>query len=194
MPTTPPPRGYTILFWSVALVIIAADFVTKQLALAHLVPGQPQEVIGNAVRWTLAFNTGAAFSMSIGSPFVSRLVFGTFAAIALFVLWRLYWTAVAGERLKVLAASLAFAGAAGNLIDRLRWSRGVVDFIDIGTSTVRFWTFNVADSAVTVGAILLAIVLWQEDRKLAQRRRASDGVAGQEIAPDGADASSPRGS
>ena len=52
---------------------------------------------------------------------------------------------------------LVAGGALGNLVDRIRWDRGVVDFIDIGVGMTRFWTFNVADSAITVGAILL---LW----------------------------------
>jgi signal peptidase II len=58
------------------------------------------------------------------------------------------------------ALALLLGGAVGNLIDRVRWNGGVVDFIDVGIGQWRFWTFNVADSAVTVGAILLALVLW----------------------------------
>ena len=77
------------------------------------------------------------------------------------------------ERLKVLALGLAWGGAAGNLIDRVRSKPGVVDFIDIGVGNVRFWTFNVADSAVTIGAVLLGWVLLQEDRRQ-QRQRASE--------------------
>jgi signal peptidase II len=68
----------------------------------------------------------------------------------------------------VLALSLVSAGAVGNLIDRLRSARGVVDFIDIGTATWRWPTFNVADIAVTTGAVLLAVVLWREDRAAAR--------------------------
>ncbi len=56
-------------------------------------------------------------------------------------------------------------GAAGNLIDRLRSGRGVVDFIDLGVGSVRFWTFNVADSGVTIGACLLVVALWIEERR-----------------------------
>jgi signal peptidase II len=62
----------------------------------------------------------------------------------------------------VRALVLIVAGAIGNLVDRLRWDGGVVDFIDVGVGGWRFWTFNVADSAVTIGAILLALVLWFE--------------------------------
>jgi len=69
----------------------------------------------------------------------------------------------------VLALGLAWGGAAGNLIDRLKSTRGVVDFVDIGVGDVRFWTFNVADSAVTIGAITLAFVLWREDRQALAR-------------------------
>jgi signal peptidase II len=55
------------------------------------------------------------------------------------------------------------AGAFGNLLDRLRHEKGVVDFIDMGTATWRFWTFNVADLGVTLGAMLLALLLLREE-------------------------------
>jgi len=67
----------------------------------------------------------------------------------------------------VLALALVCAGALGNLFDRLRSDLGVVDFLDVGAGATRWPTFNVADMAVSVGAILLAWVLWQEDRALA---------------------------
>jgi signal peptidase II len=125
----------------------------------------PHRVIGDVVRFTLAYNPGAAFSMSLGQ--YSRVIFGGFAVIALYVLWRLYrMTGSAsrdGDTLRIFALGLAWGGAAGNLIDRLRSPLGVVDFIDIGVGDVRFWTFNVADSAVTVGALVLAWALSRED-------------------------------
>jgi signal peptidase II len=150
---------------------VILDVITKLLAETHLFPPHmPHRVIGEIVRFTLAYNPGAAFSMSLGPA--SRVVFGAFALVALVILWRLYRTAGAqGERLKVLALGLAWGGAAGNLIDRVRSPSGVVDFIDIGIGTVRFWTFNVADSAVTVGAVLLGWVLLQEDRQEKQTPR-----------------------
>jgi signal peptidase II len=55
-------------------------------------------------------------------------------------------------------------GALGNLVDRVRGPQGVVDFLDIGIGDLRWPTFNVADMAVSTGAILLAWVLWGEDR------------------------------
>jgi signal peptidase II len=155
------------LFWGAAITAVVLDVITKHFAVRHLVQHMPQEVIGDVVRFTLAYNPGAAFSMSLG-PY-SRYIFGTFALVALVILWRLYRESGPTERLKPLALGLAWGGAAGNLIDRIRSPRGVVDFIDIGIGGTRFWTFNVADTAVSIGAVLLGWVLLQEDR--AQRRQ-----------------------
>lgn len=150
------------LFWAAALSVIGLDLITKELAVRYLSPPHiPHSIIGDVVRFTLAYNPGAAFSMSLGTN--SRYIFGAFAVIALVILWRLYRASQPGDRARIIALALAWGGAAGNLIDRFRTRASVVDFIDIGVGNVRFWTFNVADSAVTVGAILLALVLWRED-------------------------------
>ena len=66
---------------------------------------------------------------------------------------------------RTVALALVCAGAVGNLLDRMRSIFGVVDFIDVGIGDARWPTFNVADMAVSVGAVLLAWVLWQEDRE-----------------------------
>lgn len=150
------------LFWAAGVSIVVLDVITKTLAVKFLTPYVAHDVIGSYGRLTLAYNTGAAFSMSLGA--YSRVVFGTFAALALIVLWWMHRDAKPGERLKVIGLGLAWGGAAGNLIDRLRSGRGVVDFIDLGVGAVRFWTFNVADSGVTIGACLLAVALWMEER------------------------------
>ena len=161
------------IFWGAAITVVVLDVVTKVIAADKLFPPHvPHPIIGDVVRFTLAYNPGAAFSMSLGSA--SRWVFGAFASIALIVLWRLYVAALPNERWKALSLGLAWGGAAGNLIDRIRSPLGVVDFIDIGVGSVRFWTFNVADSAVSVGAIMLGWILLQEDR---QRKHAVPPVA-----------------
>ena len=154
--------GNTRLFWATALTVIALDHLTKYWAVNNLQPPHiPHHVWGNFLRFTLAFNEGAAFSMSVGE--YSRYIFGGFAIIACVILWRLFRASRPGETVRVLALALAFGGAAGNLIDRFLPRGAVVDFIDIGVGTLRFWTFNVADTAVTFGAIMLAFVLWKED-------------------------------
>jgi signal peptidase II len=152
------------LFWGTAAVIIVVDVITKRLAVEYLSPPHvPHPVVGEFIRLTLAYNTGAAFSMSVG-PY-SRYVFGAFALFALVVLWNLYRRSHPTERLLSFALGLAWGGAAGNLVDRVRGPQGVVDFIDIGAAGWRFWTFNVADSAVTVGAVILAWLLASEERR-----------------------------
>jgi len=176
------------VFWVTAAAVICLDVATKVLAVKSLDVHIPRRIVGDVVRLTLAFNPGAAFSMSLGV--YSRYIFGAFAVIALFILWRLYNTSAAGDTTRVLALGLAWGGAAGNLIDRFRSTKGVVDFIDIGVGDVRFWTFNVADSAVTIGALLLAWVLWQEDRAANAAARAT-AAAGESTREGGEAHSSP---
>lgn len=162
-----PHNIYSRFFWLVAGSVIVLDLITKEMAVRFLTPPHiPHRIVGDVVRFTLAYNPGAAFSMSLGS--YSRYYFGAFAVFALGILWRLYRVSQPGERTRVFALALAWGGAAGNLIDRFRARASVVDFVDIGLGNVRFWTFNVADSAVTVGAILLAFVLWREDAAAAR--------------------------
>ena len=161
--TNAPRSKNGAVFWTAAVVVVALDILTKALAVSRLTRGVPRRIVGDVVRFTLAYNPGAAFSMSVGDK--SRYFFGGVAIVALFVLWWLYRSTKPGDWVRVGALGLAWGGAAGNLIDRFRGTNGVVDFIDIGVGTVRFWTFNVADSAVTVGALMLAWVLWREDRR-----------------------------
>lgn len=145
--------------------MVALDIVTKRLALAELQYGVPEPVIGDLLRWTLVFNRGAAFGTTVGEW--SRWVFTALAAGILVVLVRMAHQATRDETGKLFALGLVCGGAIGNLIDRLRWSRGVVDFVDVGIGGHRFWVFNVADSAVTIGAVMLVLILWREDRHAA---------------------------
>ena len=73
-----------------------------------------------------------------------------------------------GDRFRQIALGLIGGGAAGNLVDRIRSSQGVVDFLDVGVGTLRWPTFNVADIAVSCGAVALAFSLWREDARRAQ--------------------------
>ena len=152
------------LFWPLLATVLALDVTTKSLAVRYLVPEYiPHEVFGDAVQLTLAFNPGASFGIGVGE--YSRIVFIALALVALIVLARLYRAAPAHDRSRAVALALICAGAIGNMLDRMRSARGVVDFIDLGIGDARFYTFNVADVAITIGAVLLASILWQEDRK-----------------------------
>ena len=149
-------------FWPVLLTVLLLDCSTKRLAVEALSPPDvPHDVLGDVFRLTLAYNRGMATGIPIGSRWVLTAAAGAVIAI----LWRAYRRTAPGETVRVVALALLTGGAIGNVIDRVRWSRGVVDFVDLGVGTVRFWTFNVADVAVTVGALLLAWVLGAASRR-----------------------------
>ncbi len=150
------------IYWSVLLSVLALDYVTKRWAERALELHVPVDVVGNALRWTLTYNTGAAMSLSVGD--YSRPFFSGVAILMVGYLFSLLRSTDRRARAVPVALALITAGAIGNLLDRLRHARGVVDFIDVGTAGWRFWTFNVADIGVTCGAVLLAILLWREDR------------------------------
>jgi signal peptidase II len=151
------------LFWPVLVVVVVSDLITKWIAATELFPrGVPREVFGDVVRLTLVYNRGAAFGLHVG-PW-SRWIFLALTIGALVILWQLYRQSPASDVPRILAIALVSGGAIGNLVDRVRGPQGVVDFLDIGFGDMRWPTFNVADMAVSTGAILLAWVLWGEDR------------------------------
>ena len=159
------------VFWPLFSLLLLTDCTTKRLAEEHLRPERvPHEVFGDIVRLTLAYNQDAAMGISAGAW--SRPVFTILAIVILGVLWSMYRKATPGDRWLALGLALIAGGAIGNLIDRIRSERGVVDFIDIGVGSYRFWVFNVADMGVMTGAALLGFLLWQRDRSGGEMRRA----------------------
>jgi signal peptidase II len=153
--------------------IIVLDVVTKRWALTALDP-RPSELFGGLVPLTLAFNKGAAFGVRLGED--SRWFFVPVTIIALVLLGVLFRQAAERDFLRIGAISLVVSGAVGNLYDRVRWNRGVVDFL--GPIDLGFWNFpifNVADMAITCGAVLLAISFWFEEQE--ERRAATLEVA-----------------
>ena len=149
-------------FLAISLPLVLADGVTKALAVSGLQPPhQPHPILGDWFRLTLAFNQQGAMGLVLGAW--SRPVLAAAAAVALAALGVMLSRTRPADRWRAAAVGLLAAGAAGNLWDRVRSSRGVVDFIDLGAGGIRFYTFNVADAALTVGALLLAAVLWRTD-------------------------------
>jgi signal peptidase II len=133
------------------------------VAVRTLVPARvPREVVGDWLRFTLVYNPGAAFGLHVGDH--SRWVFMVLTIGALLILGRLYVSTSEGHRTRVMSLALVCGGALGNLLDRIRSALGVVDFLDVGVGDARWPTFNVADMAVSIGAFLLAVVLWADDR------------------------------
>ena len=154
-----------------AAATVALDLVTKLIAEATLLRTPGVSVFGDWFQLRLVYNQGAAFGLHVG-PY-SRWIFFAVALVAVFVLARMSRSAPVGDRFRQLALGLVAGGAAGNLIDRIRSSRGVVDFLDVGVGALRWPTFNVADIAVSCGAIALAISLWREDARRPEPESAS---------------------
>ena len=168
-------RGNQGLFWSVITVVVVSDVITKWIAWTKLTGAPwPREVLGETVRFWLVYNRGAAFGLNVGE--YSRWVFLVLTIGALVILGQLYRQTRPGDRRRTLSLALVCGGAVGNLIDRIRWDRGVVDFIDVGIGTMRWPTFNIADMAVSTGAFMLAWVLWGEDRAAAAAAAAAEPV------------------
>ena len=137
-----------------AAAVLVIDQITKRIALGSLDIGQPVKVAGNFLRMTLAWNHGAAFSMAWGGPWVLAAV----TAVAVILVSLFIWKQKGSGKLFTVAMGAVLGGAAGNLLDRLQHDGGVVDFIDVGFTSWRWPTFNVADIGITVGGILLILL------------------------------------
>jgi signal peptidase II len=176
------------LFAGIAATVVAVDQITKLIAVDFLGAAYvPHPVLGNWLRLTLVYNPGAAFGIHAGQ--YSRWIFTALTIGALWLLWRLYRETPAADTRRVVSISLVIGGALGNLLDRLRSARGVTDFIDVGIGTSRWPTFNVADMAVSCGAILLAWVLWREDsaRSAQQKAEKESQIVSPTASPTGSD-------
>ncbi len=162
-----PDRVYYLGWIGLALVVVIADQWTKALALELLDYGRPVEILP-VFNITLQYNRGAAFSFLSEAGGWQRWFFTAVALVASVVI--AIWLARLNREDKLLAASLSLilGGAVGNLWDRVQLGY-VVDFISLHYHDWYFPTFNVADSAVTVGAGLMIL-----DALLQSRRQAGN--------------------
>jgi len=167
------PRLKARIFLAIVPAVLVLDWVTKRWALDALAL-ESRELLGGLMPLTLAFNKGAAFGLTLGGEGAdSRWFFIPVTFLALGLIASLYRQAERDDALRLTALSLIVAGALGNLWDRVRWERGVVDFL--GPVDLGFWDFpifNVADVAISFGAVFLAISFWQEERRHAEAKAA----------------------
>ncbi len=137
-----------------AAIVIVVDQITKQLFWHQFVPGYNVDVIPGVLRITLVKNTGAAFGLFDGG----RVFFIIASVIAVAFICYIGLRLPRTERYKRLLLSLILGGAVGNLIDRV-YDGAVIDFIEMGIGGHWWPVYNVADIAVTVGAVLLLLHL-----------------------------------
>jgi signal peptidase II len=151
------------LFAGTAGFVLVLDLITKFWVQQTLYRYNAVNVIGDYFRLTYIHNPGAAFGLHLG-PY-SRFIFLTLAFVALGVLIVMYRHTAANDKLRLLAIGSIAGGALGNVVDRIRSAEGVVDFLDFGIGNLRWPVFNLADTAVTIGAVLLLFSLWAEDQR-----------------------------
>ena len=141
-------------WFALAAAIVVADQLTKWAVLEHFVHGE-RRVIAPFMNLVLVFNKGAAFSMFADAPGWQTPLLIVFALVAAAIVSTLI-VRNPGKRLLCFGLALILGGALGNLIDRVRFGH-VVDFLDFHALGWHWPAFNVADSGITVGAVLLIL-------------------------------------
>jgi signal peptidase II len=148
-------RSRWILFFGLAIVVLALDQLTKSLVVGALTVGQRVQVLGDLLTIIHSRNSGALFGLLPQSA-------TAFAGVSVVVLIAIVWFESRQGRSTVttIALGLLLGGAIGNLLDRVRYG-SVVDFVDMGIGTIRWYTFNVADAAISVAIVaFILLAVW----------------------------------
>ncbi len=141
---------------ALAALVVLLDQASKLAVLRLLEPYQLLPVVPDFFNLTLAFNRGASFSFLAAAGGWQRWLFSGISAVAAVVLIVVLRRTAPDDRLNGYGLALVLGGAIGNLVDRLRLGH-VVDFFDVYYRAWHFPAFNVADSAITIGAALLVL-------------------------------------
>jgi len=146
-------------YYYLVILTIISDQLSKKWIDTNMLQYESWDIIGSFLRFTYVKNPGIAFGISIGGYTLLLVLLSILATI--FVAY-VHWTERKNHPLISNGLALILGGAIGNLIDRLSVLfvdkyEGVIDFIDIGTSTYRWYTFNLADTAVTIGMTLYVL-------------------------------------
>jgi signal peptidase II len=159
-PVATAKRTHPAAWLWLSVVVVALDQVTKFLVTRFIDLYERVEVLP-VLDFTLLHNTGAAFSMLAGASGWQRWFFIGLACVVSVLLIAWIWRTPRGEKLLPLALALILGGALGNVIDRVLHGY-VVDFIHAHWGSAYFPAFNIADSAITVGAALLILDAFRE--------------------------------
>lgn len=151
---------------ALAALLILLDQASKLAVLRLLEPYQTIPLVPG-FNLTLAFNRGASFSFLADAGGWQRWLFSGISLAASVIIVILLRRTPPADRLNGLGLSLVLSGAVGNLIDRL-WLGHVVDFLDVYYRAWHFPAFNIADSAISIGAALLVLGMWRQERAAPQ--------------------------
>ena len=148
-----------------ALLVVAADQLTKLAIVSRFARGEEIDVLGSVLRLGHARNSGAVFGILRGAG----QYFAVMSVLAAAIIVLVIYLARDSSALVKIGLGLVLGGAIGNLIDRIRYG-AVVDFIDIGINdSVRWPSFNVADLAITVGVVILILFCLRPARRACGR-------------------------
>jgi len=142
-------RAHWVTFFGIAATVVIVDQLTKAWLVGQLSPGEVMNVVGDLVRLVFSQNSGALFGLFRDNAVIFGIV--SLAVIGLIVA---YHARSASSLYLSVALGLLLGGAVGNMTDRLRLGY-VVDFVDIGIGDFRWYTFNVADAAISTAIVML---------------------------------------
>ncbi|MGL4368575.1 MAG: signal peptidase II [Spirochaetota bacterium] len=164
-----PKNLYTYLTTAgVFALFLAADILTKYLVETNVGLYQRIDVLGSFVQITKIYNRGGVFGIMQGHQMFFLIV-----SLLVFLLLLLFYVFEKNKNYSfAVAMGLIFSGAIGNILDRLMGKPGVVDFVYIGDDSIYRWpAFNVADAAIVVGAFLLIIVFYLQEKKASAEKK-----------------------
>jgi signal peptidase II len=154
----------TLLIVAVGVAVFVADRLTKDWVTENIPLGTARPVVGDYIRIVHAQNTGAAFGLL---PERTTLL-SILSVVAVFAIVYYYRQIASNSSIVSATLGMQLGGAFGNLLDRVTQGY-VVDFVDAGVGDIRFWAFNVADSSIVVGILLVTVALWYEEHKTAPK-------------------------
>lgn len=144
-----PTRGRWAIFTLLAIAVVAVDQVAKAWIVGSLAVGTGYQVLGDWLRVVHGRNSGILFGMLPQSAPAFAIV-----SLVVMVLIVVYHARVGRGILTTVALGLLLGGALGNMLDRVRFG-SVIDWIDMGIGSARFWTYNLGDAAITTAILLL---------------------------------------
>jgi signal peptidase II len=169
--TTSTGRPRWGLFLGLAAIVVVLDQLSKAWLASLLAPGERREIVGDLLRIVHGQNTGALFGMFRDQALAFAIV--SIGVVGLIV-W--YHGNAGRNTLLSIALGLLLGGAIGNMIDRFRFGY-VIDWVDAGIGDLRFYTFNVADSAITCAILLLLLIAFLPTKERTPDAPVHDGVA-----------------
>jgi signal peptidase II len=154
-----------LIFLAIAILVVLFDQATKAWILSSMGLHESYAVIDGFFSITSVRNPGAAFGFLAGAPPLFRAIFFIAVTVGAIVLIFYYLRISKSDDYPlILSLSFIFSGAAGNLIDRVRFGE-VVDFLDVYIGSYHWPAFNVADSAITVGAVVMITVMFRRRKE-----------------------------